>query len=66
MNWLLRKLGAAVVAGVGWKLGSDAYEYVKRRINEKRGAGAPAEQKQEGERAPEGPEVVGTARGIRR
>lgn len=55
MNWLLRKLGSAMVAGVGWKLGSDAYEYVKRRINEHRGAATKADEKQE---EPEGPEVI--------
>ena len=32
MKWLLKKLGGAVVAGVGWKLGTDAYEFVKKQI----------------------------------
>ena len=32
MNWFLRTLGGAVIAGLGWKLGADAYEYVKKRL----------------------------------
>lgn len=61
MNWLLRKLGSAIVAGVGWKLGSDAYEYVKRRLNERR-AGAEGDEKRDQESTPEGAEVVEEAR----
>jgi len=36
MNWLLRKLGAAVVSGVGWKLGADVYEAVKQRVQKEK------------------------------
>jgi hypothetical protein len=32
MNWLVRSLVGAVVAGLGWKLGSDAYEAIKKRV----------------------------------
>ena len=32
MKWLLKKLGGAVIAGVGWKLGTDAYEFVKKQV----------------------------------
>ena len=35
MNWLINRFVAAVVAGVGWKLGSDAYEAVKRHVKER-------------------------------
>ena len=33
MRWLIRTLGGAVIGGLGWKLGADAYDYVKRRLN---------------------------------
>ena len=35
MSWLIRTLGRAVVAGIGWKLGADAYEAVKKRLQRK-------------------------------
>jgi hypothetical protein len=35
MNWLLRSLVGAVVAGLGWKLGSDAYEEIKKRVKKR-------------------------------
>lgn len=34
MNWLLKTLAGAVVAGMGWKLGSDAYEAIKKKVKE--------------------------------
>lgn len=34
MNWIIKTLVGAVVAGVGWKMGADAYEAVKSKINE--------------------------------
>lgn len=34
MNWLLRTLAGAVVAGMGWKLGADAYEAIKKKVKE--------------------------------
>ncbi|MCC6746363.1 MAG: hypothetical protein IT371_01810 [Deltaproteobacteria bacterium] len=37
MNWLIRTLGGAVIAGLGWKLGADAYEAIKKRISEREG-----------------------------
>ena len=33
MGWMIRKLSAAVIAGVGWKLGADAYDAFKRRFH---------------------------------
>ena len=39
MNWIIRKLGAAVISGVGWKLGADAYEFVKQRLQDKKSEG---------------------------
>lgn len=32
MNWLLKTLAGAVIAGVGWKFGSDAYDMLKKRF----------------------------------
>jgi hypothetical protein len=32
MNWLLKTLVGAVVAGLGWRLGADAYEAVKKQV----------------------------------
>ena len=34
MNWLLKTLAGAVVAGMGWKFGSDAYEAIKKKVKE--------------------------------
>ena len=33
MNWLLKTLVGAVVAGLGWRLGADAYESLKKRLS---------------------------------
>jgi hypothetical protein len=32
MRWVLTRFLGAVVAGVGWKLGADAYEALKQRL----------------------------------
>ena len=32
MNWLIKTLAGAVVAGVGWKFGADAYEALKKQL----------------------------------
>jgi hypothetical protein len=32
MNWLLKTLVGAMVAGLGWRLGADAYESLKKRL----------------------------------
>ncbi len=37
MKWLLRTLGGAVVAGLGWKLGADAYEALKKELKKRTG-----------------------------
>ena len=34
MNWIVKTLVGAVVAGVGWKIGADVYESVKTKLNE--------------------------------
>ncbi len=34
MNWIIKTLAGAVVAGVGWKMGVDAYETIKKKVNE--------------------------------
>ena len=34
MNWIIKTLVGAVVAGVGWKMGADAYEAVKNKLTE--------------------------------
>jgi len=39
MRWILQKLVGAMVAGVGWKLGADAYDAVKKHIKERNGGG---------------------------
>ena len=48
MNWILKTLAAAVVAGVGWKLGVDTYEAVKQKLSEQ------AEKMNEEEQASDG------------
>jgi len=35
MKWLLKTLGGAVVAGLGWKLGADAYEALKKELKKR-------------------------------
>jgi hypothetical protein len=32
MTWLLRTLVGAVIAGVGWKIGTEAVEYLKKNV----------------------------------
>lgn len=32
MNWIVRTLVGAMVAGLGWKLGADAYEALKDQV----------------------------------
>lgn len=34
MVWLVRALGTAVVGGMGWKLGNDIYDALKKRMGE--------------------------------
>jgi hypothetical protein len=34
MNWIVKTLAGAIVAGAGWKLGSDVYDTVKKRVKE--------------------------------
>lgn len=36
MGWLLKRLGGAIVAGIGWKLGTDAYEAIKERLKNRK------------------------------
>jgi hypothetical protein len=36
MRWVLTRFVGAVVAGVGWKLGADAYEAIKQRLQQRR------------------------------
>jgi hypothetical protein len=35
MKWLLKTLGGAVIAGLGWKLGADAYEALKKELKKR-------------------------------
>ncbi len=35
MKWLLKTLGGAVIAGLGWKLGADAYEALKKEFKKR-------------------------------
>jgi hypothetical protein len=34
MGWLIRTLGAAVITGIGFKLGGDIYTKVKKRFGQ--------------------------------
>ncbi len=34
MNWMIKTLVRAMVAGVGWKLGTEGYEALKRHLKE--------------------------------
>lgn len=43
MNWIVRTLVGAVVAGVGWKLGADSYEAIKKQIKKRMDAEAEEE-----------------------
>lgn len=43
MNWVLQRLLGAVIAGVGWKIGSDAYEALKKRFKDRTGGDAAEE-----------------------
>lgn len=36
MNWFIRTLAGAVIGGLGWKLGADAYEVIKKRVQERK------------------------------
>ncbi len=36
MNWVLQRLAAAMIAGIGIKLGSDIYEGVKAKVKDRR------------------------------
>jgi hypothetical protein len=49
MGWLLKRLGGAIVAGVGWKLGADTYEAVKKRVKELRGDAPDESSSEEGD-----------------
>lgn len=44
LRWLLRGFAGAVVAGLGWKLGADAYEGIKKRMGKKKEETKPAEE----------------------
>jgi hypothetical protein len=35
MQWLLTRLVGAMVAGIGWKLGADTYEAIKKHVKER-------------------------------
>jgi hypothetical protein len=39
MNWMVQKLLGAVIAGFGFKLGADAYQALKTKIEKQRGNG---------------------------
>lgn len=47
MNWLLKTLVGAVVAGLGWRLGADAYESIKKRISSEKEKKAEEEKKKD-------------------
>jgi hypothetical protein len=39
MNWFIRTLAGAFVAGIGWKLGHELYESVKKVVQKQDEAG---------------------------
>ena len=39
MRWILTRFLGAVVAGIGWKLGADAYESIKQELQKRSGGG---------------------------
>ena len=51
MNWLIKRLGAAIIAGIGWKLGADAYEAIKERIQKQKEKEKTEEEKEDGAEA---------------
>jgi hypothetical protein len=54
MNWLLKTLVGAVVAGLGWRLGADAYESIKKRISSEKEKKAEEEKEKKDEKAENG------------
>jgi hypothetical protein len=44
LRWLLRGFAGAVVAGLGWKLGADAYEELKKRLRKQKEEPEPDEE----------------------
>jgi hypothetical protein len=44
LKWILRGFAGAVVAGLGWKLGADAYEGIKKRLRRQKEETKPAEE----------------------
>ena len=61
LRGVLRTIAAAAAAGIGWKLGTDAYEAVKKRI-QKRQSGDKEKAKEDGS-AEEGGEVAAPENG---
>jgi len=55
MNWLVRTLFGAMVAGVGWKMGLDVYETAKRTVRDR------AVAREAGERSDDAVESGGAA-----
>ncbi|MCK5798922.1 MAG: hypothetical protein KAI47_17135 [Deltaproteobacteria bacterium] len=45
MNWVLQRLAAAMIAGIGIKLGSDLYDGVKAKVKDRREPQAQEEEK---------------------
>lgn len=65
MNWLVKKLGGAVVAGLGWKLGSDAYDAIKERIKRHTSGSGDAATEEQGPAAQAATQEAATAEGDR-
>lgn len=63
MSWVIRKLGGALVAGVGWKLGNDLYDYCKERFQEATGKKKEGQEEKKEESTEHPPEGVASRKG---
>lgn len=64
MNWVIQKLAGAMIAGIGWKLGADAYDAIKAKLKEKKEAAEEEKEADEGGPATgEAPAGVGQREG---
>jgi hypothetical protein len=59
LKWLLRGFAGAVVGGLGWKLGADAYEEIKKRLRKQKEEPKPDEENGAGPAQMSTPETKG-------
>jgi hypothetical protein len=58
MGWLIRTLAGAFIAGIGWKLGHEAYETVRKAVNKQTDADQERDADEDQDGAPSGPGAV--------